>query len=75
MIVGGVAGQQHPAAAQVAAGWADRVDVVTGRWVPGGADPAPDAVLLRPDGYVAWAAPGGGDLGAALTRWFGLPAG
>jgi bifunctional hydroxylase/dehydrase len=30
-----------------------------------------DAVLIRPDGYVAWAAPGGGDLRAALRRWFG----
>ncbi|NUT52703.1 MAG: hypothetical protein HOV94_36260, partial [Saccharothrix sp.] len=30
--------------------------------------PAP-ALLIRPDGYVAWA--GEDDLGAALTRWFG----
>jgi hypothetical protein len=26
-----------------------------------------------PDGYIAWAAPGGGDLLPALERWFGKP--
>ncbi|MEU0671725.1 FAD-dependent monooxygenase [Streptomyces sp. NPDC006172] len=54
--------------------WLDRVDVVTA--VP---DPAEDsvlagttAVLVRPDGYVAWAAPGShADLPMALERWFG----
>jgi len=40
-----------------------------------GAVPAPDAVLIRPDGYVAWV----GDLAQlgladALTTWFGPPA-
>ena len=42
----------------------------------GGAAPAPAAVLIRPDGYVAWA--GDSDaagLADALTRWFGPPAG
>jgi bifunctional hydroxylase/dehydrase len=28
-------------------------------------------VLLRPDGYLAWVAPDGGELGTALQRWFG----
>jgi 2-polyprenyl-6-methoxyphenol hydroxylase-like FAD-dependent oxidoreductase len=51
------------------AGWADRVDVVKGTWVEG---TLPEAVLLRPDGYVAWAAPGD-DLTDGLTRWFGAP--
>jgi 2-polyprenyl-6-methoxyphenol hydroxylase-like FAD-dependent oxidoreductase len=53
-------------------GWADRVDAVAGRWAPA-RDPHPvtDSVLIRPDGYVAWAAPGGGDLAGALERWFG----
>ena len=60
--------------------WADRVKVVDARcagpWeLPVlGAVPAPDAVLVRPDGYVAWV----GDLtraglGDALSTWFGLP--
>jgi hypothetical protein len=39
---------------------------------------APIALLLRPDGYVAWAADGVGaeerdGLRAALSQWFGLP--
>jgi 2-polyprenyl-6-methoxyphenol hydroxylase-like FAD-dependent oxidoreductase len=53
-------------------GWADRVEVVAGRWAPA-PDPHPvaESVLIRPDGYVAWAAPGGGDLAGALERWFG----
>jgi 2-polyprenyl-6-methoxyphenol hydroxylase-like FAD-dependent oxidoreductase len=61
---------------KLAAGWSDRVDLVTGRWVPAGGRPAAtvDSALVRPDGYVAWAAPGGGDLSDALSRWFG-PAG
>jgi bifunctional hydroxylase/dehydrase len=59
---------------RLAAGWSDRVDVVTGNWAhEGGKDPraAMESVLIRPDGYVAWAAPGGGDLREALQRWFG----
>jgi hypothetical protein len=63
---GGSAEAEH-----LAAGWSDRVDVVAGSWVPPEADTAPDSVLIRPDGYVAWAAPGGGDLADALGRWFG----
>ncbi|GAA5187358.1 FAD-dependent monooxygenase [Rugosimonospora acidiphila] len=53
---------------ETAAGWADRVDVVTARPVEGATEP----LLVRPDGYVAWA--GVGDLGEALGRWFGRPA-
>ncbi|EHN77671.1 hypothetical protein SMCF_2802, partial [Streptomyces coelicoflavus ZG0656] len=37
---------------------------------------APAAVLVRPDGHVAWAggADGDGDgLGRAVARWFGSP--
>jgi 2-polyprenyl-6-methoxyphenol hydroxylase-like FAD-dependent oxidoreductase len=60
--------------------WADRVRLVDARYVGTwelpvlGAVPAPTAVLLRPDGYVAWV----GDrthmgLPDALTRWFGPP--
>ncbi|MGC4984770.1 FAD-dependent monooxygenase [Streptomyces sp. DT193] len=70
-------------AAAVAEGWADRVDVVEARsedehWiVPAlGEIPAPAAVLIRPDGHVAWAAavgtpPDTAALRAALETWFG----
>ncbi|OHV00363.1 FAD-dependent monooxygenase [Mycobacterium talmoniae] len=55
-------------------GWADRVDAAT---VTSSAT-AVAALLIRPDGYVAWAAddarPDGVDrLHAALRRWFGAP--
>jgi 2-polyprenyl-6-methoxyphenol hydroxylase-like FAD-dependent oxidoreductase len=56
-----------------ASGWSDRVDAVAARGPEGC---AADALLLRPDGYVAWAsAPGGGNgprgLRESLTAWFG----
>ncbi|MEV6840658.1 FAD-dependent monooxygenase [Streptomyces sp. NPDC051133] len=57
-----------------ASGWTDRVDVVRVRAFPPGPEEgaaATGSVLLRPDGYVAWTAPDGGDLAAALRRWFG----
>jgi 3-(3-hydroxy-phenyl)propionate hydroxylase len=68
--------------ATAAKGWADRVDLVEARsedeyWtVPAvGAVPAPAALLIRPDGHVAWtAADGTRDttaLRTALTTWFG----
>ncbi|MGW7439707.1 FAD-dependent monooxygenase [Streptomyces sp. NPDC054849] len=57
---------------------ADRVDTVTGTWTTDhgpGQGPALDAVLIRPDGYVAWTSPGStDDLTEALHRWFGTPA-
>ncbi|NRQ31006.1 polyketide oxidase [Nonomuraea sp. NN258] len=50
-----------------AAGWAGRVDVVRAS----AAHPA-DALLIRPDGYVAWTSEATGHpLRAALERWFG----
>lgn len=58
-----------------AAAWAERVDTVTAR-PRGAADGLHDttALLIRPDGYVAWAAPGSHhDLPMALDRWFGTP--
>lgn len=61
--------------------WADRVQSVQatcdGPWeLPViGAVPAPAAVLIRPDGYVAWVGePGSPGLAHALTTWFGPPA-
>src|SRR3954466_2227740 len=58
--------------------WADRVRMIDaeydGSWeLPViGSVPAPNAVLIRPDGYVAWVgdAPGEG-LHEALTKWLG----
>ncbi|WP_149829888.1 FAD-dependent monooxygenase [Streptomyces tailanensis] len=57
----------------VAEGWKDRVDVVTARLAN---DPevsklsGTDALLVRPDGYVAWTS-ADGDLETALRRHFG----
>jgi hypothetical protein len=61
--------------------WADRVRLIAARCVDAwelpvlGAVTAPTAVLIRPDGYVAWVGdltqPG---LADALTNWFGPPA-
>jgi hypothetical protein len=58
--------------------WADRVKRVdaryTGAWeLPVlGAVAAPTAVLIRPDGYVAWVGDGtDGGLRDALATWFG----
>jgi 2-polyprenyl-6-methoxyphenol hydroxylase-like FAD-dependent oxidoreductase len=64
--------------AGTAAGWKDRVDVVPAR-APAGAAPAA-ALLIRPDGYVAWAAAATDHdrhrregLRQALAAWFGAP--
>jgi 2-polyprenyl-6-methoxyphenol hydroxylase-like FAD-dependent oxidoreductase len=54
--------------------WASRVDVVT---VEPTVDIEAVALLLRPDGYVAWADSTGADdagLRSALRSWFGEPA-
>ncbi|MFM9441691.1 FAD-dependent monooxygenase [Streptomyces acidiscabies] len=60
-----------------AARWRDRVDIVTATAVgvpPDSPLTGTTAVLLRPDGHVAWAAPGSHhDLPAASARWFGPP--
>ncbi len=68
------------AAALDIAPWADRVTRIDatydGAWeLPAlGVVPAPAAVLIRPDGYVAWVGEGTDTgLSAALTRWFGPP--
>lgn len=54
--------------------WADRVDAVTAV-MP---EPPAAAMLIRPDGYIAWAtddfdASRRPDLEAVLNRWFGAP--
>ncbi|MEV4127805.1 FAD-dependent monooxygenase [Nocardia sp. NPDC049707] len=56
--------------ADIASGWADRVDTV----IATSPDAPADALLIRPDGYVAWASETGDDadrLRDALSRWFG----
>ncbi|MFC5216519.1 SDR family oxidoreductase [Streptomyces coerulescens] len=56
--------------------WTERVSLVTARLRDAGDLADTDAVLLRPDGYVAWAATTGTTgLTAALHRWFGTPPG
>jgi 3-(3-hydroxy-phenyl)propionate hydroxylase len=60
--------------------WVDRVEMIDTRYAGPwelpviGAVAAPDAVLIRPDGYVAWVGEGTRDgLADALTTWFGPP--
>ncbi|HEX5146493.1 MAG TPA: hypothetical protein VFV85_05685, partial [Conexibacter sp.] len=61
-----------------AGAWADRVPLLdtrcAGRWALPviGAVAAPSAVLVRPDGHVAWVGEGGdAGLTDALATWFG----
>ncbi len=69
----------EPGAFEITA-WADRVQLIDAKYVGAwelpalGAVTAPAAVLIRPDGYVAWV----GErtqvgLADALTTWFGAP--
>ncbi|MEV6179112.1 FAD-dependent monooxygenase [Streptomyces sp. NPDC052015] len=56
--------------------WTDRVDVVTTASRPQGALADVEALLVRPDGYIAWIGSGGSGaagLTDALGRWFGAP--
>ena len=60
--------------------WSDRVRFVDVKYIGAwelpvvGAIDAPDAVLVRPDGHVAWIGDGtDAGLAGALTRWFGAP--
>lgn len=61
---------------RAAAGWTDRVDVVTARINVCGDSLLDGArtVLVRPDGYIAFVDPGSqDDLDSVLRRWFGAP--
>ncbi|MEU6148324.1 FAD-dependent monooxygenase [Streptomyces sp. NPDC047081] len=64
-----------PQPARTARKWAPHVDVHSAHLAdtsPAGETVDADAVLVRPDGYVAWVA-GSGDLHTALRRNFGEP--
>ncbi|MGW4248998.1 rifampin monooxygenase [Nocardia sp. NPDC004722] len=50
-------------------GWTDRVDHV----VDVSEELASPAILLRPDGHIAWVGSDQQDLSPALERWFGSP--
>lgn len=63
----------HRALRDAADGWAGRIHYLTG---PARNDLGLDALLIRPDGVVAWASAGAPDMGMfmeAATRWFGRP--
>jgi 2-polyprenyl-6-methoxyphenol hydroxylase-like FAD-dependent oxidoreductase len=60
--------------------WADRVQLINAKYAGNwelpvlGAVTSPTAVLIRPDGYVAWVGDGTDTgLRTALTTWFGSP--
>ncbi|QUQ64811.1 FAD-dependent monooxygenase [Kutzneria sp. CA-103260] len=55
----------------VADGWRDRVDVVSGTSADHPAQSGHPALLIRPDGFVAWAGSSADGLVEALERWFG----
>ena len=61
---------------EIAQGWADRIDICTAV----AEDPPGDAILIRPDAHVAWAAAvdepvavAAPALREALSTWFGAP--
>jgi 2-polyprenyl-6-methoxyphenol hydroxylase-like FAD-dependent oxidoreductase len=56
-----------PGLQAIGARWKDRVDLV----VAGCDRPPASGLLVRPDGYVAWAGEDRAGLDGALTRWFG----
>lgn len=68
---------------EIAYRWTDRIQVVAAESTEstGATEPSAAALLIRPDGYVAWAMSAGEPdvddrtgLESALTTWFGVPA-
>ncbi|MEU9577038.1 FAD-dependent monooxygenase [Streptomyces chilikensis] len=57
--------------ADTASPWSERVDLLTVTAAPGA--PPRETLLVRPDGYVAWAGTEPAELTAALRTWFGPP--
>ncbi|GAA1976387.1 FAD-dependent monooxygenase [Kitasatospora viridis] len=66
---GGVLVDPDDALGGAAEPWSDRVDRVGGA----GRGAAVEPMLIRPDGYVCWAAASGEGLRSALAYWFGAP--
>lgn len=66
-----LSGRQALRYEEVARPWSDRLRVVHAQGAPELPD---DALLVRPDGYIAWS-PGGGPLEDALPRYLGEGAG
>ncbi|MGW0877706.1 FAD-dependent monooxygenase [Streptomyces sp. NPDC002740] len=62
-----------PALRTAAAGWKDRVTSVTATPESPETFGKAAALLVRPDGYIAWAGDDPDTLTAALHRWFGSP--
>nr|QVQ68811.1 mmyOIV [uncultured bacterium] len=63
----------RPDLMEVAHGWRDRVELVEGRVLE---RPEAEALVVRPDGYLAWVAAPASDpvqFQSALARWFGEP--
>jgi bifunctional oxygenase/reductase len=64
----------HLAVRRACAPWADRVELVCATPAPGASAPAAELVLVRPDGYLAWASTSEDrEPEPALRRWFGSP--
>ncbi len=59
----------NPTRTDAAQPWATRIDIHA-TTTP---SPPADAILIRPDGYVAWAGTDPTALTRALTKWFGHP--
>jgi oxygenase len=64
----------HAELSAAAAKWGNRVHMVTARFQFGSIPSEISAILLRPDGHIAWVDNGTTDLHNALSRWFGSPA-
>ncbi|MFJ2609347.1 SDR family NAD(P)-dependent oxidoreductase [Streptomyces sp. NPDC087425] len=71
LLLAGLGEAERAALRRTAAAWSGRVDVVEGTAVP----ELPGALLVRPDGHVAWLHGGVEPLETALRWWFGTPAG
>lgn len=64
----------HDGLQAVAASWRDRIRVVAAKPQPDNPMADIGAVLVRPDGHIAWIDDGETELTTALHRWFGAPA-